>query len=154
MWPGSQKRSCCTQRFRRIFFPLLVKWQIPIVKMWGLISEAYILGLVIRCLRKDKKIRCYTSATIFLTCKTWSTWGSRETSVLTLLLLWGSEKSLCLALSYLLQPSSAQMLGPFVSVCSCWGSGKCVYGQYWSLDPCLCLDVGEVSASTVKRQHS
>lgn len=20
----------------------------------------------------------------------------------------------------------------------------CVYGQYWSLDPCLCLDVGEV----------
>lgn len=38
-------------------------------------------------------------------------------------------------------------VGSFCERLQLLGSGKCVYGQYWSLDPCLCLDVGEVSAS-------
>lgn len=39
----------------------------------------------------------------------------------------GEQDIFSLALCSMVQPSFAKMLGPFVSVCSCWGSGKCVY---------------------------
>lgn len=44
-------------------------------------------------------------------------------SSLALLPLRGSGEILCMGVSYMLQPSFARMLVPFVSV---WGSGKCV----------------------------
>lgn len=75
-------------------------------------------------------------------------------SVKPLLLLWGNEKfSPCLALLHGAAIFCSDV-GSFCERLRLLGSGKCVYGRYWSLDPCLCLDVGEVSASTVKRQHS